>query len=188
MPPDEGHVYMGGLDATGLPPHRRNAGMVFQQYALFPHLTVAENVSYGLMARRVPRQEMRERTSMALQLVHLDALADRYPSQLSGGQQQRVALARAVVIRPSILLLDEPLSALDAKLRGALQLEIRNVQQSLGITTLFVTHDQSEALGISDRVAVMRDGQILQLDTPVGNLSASELSLCCEFRWYDKFP
>jgi ABC-type Fe3+/spermidine/putrescine transport system ATPase subunit len=166
--PDAGRVYMGQADATELPPYRRNTGMVFQQYALFPHLTVAENIQYGLKARRVPRREMLERTAETLRLVHLEELAGRYPAQLSGGQQQRVALARAVVIRPSILLLDEPLSALDLKLRSALQTEIREVQQRLGITTLFVTHDQGEAFGISDRVAVMRNGRILQLDTPVG--------------------
>jgi ABC-type Fe3+/spermidine/putrescine transport system ATPase subunit len=166
--PDLGRVYIGNADATELPAYRRNTGMVFQQYALFPHLTVAENIAYGLMARRTPRAEIKERVSVVLRLVHLEALAERYPAQLSGGQQQRVALARAVVIRPSILLLDEPLSALDLKLRGTLQAEIRQVQQSLGITTLFVTHDQGEALGISDRVAVMRSGRILQLDAPVG--------------------
>ncbi|HUC62421.1 MAG TPA: ABC transporter ATP-binding protein [Alphaproteobacteria bacterium] len=165
--PDQGKVYMGNLDATGLPAFRRNTGMVFQQYALFPHLTVAENIAYGLKARRVGRAEIEERVAGVLRLVHMEAFGGRYPAQLSGGQQQRVALARAVVIRPSILLLDEPLSALDLKLRGTLQAEIRQVQQSLRITTLFVTHDQGEALGMSDRVAVMRNGQILQLDTPV---------------------
>ncbi|HXP74066.1 MAG TPA: ABC transporter ATP-binding protein [Stellaceae bacterium] len=165
--PDAGHVFIGGTDATRLPPYRRNTGMVFQQYALFPHLTVAENVAYGLKVRGLPKQEVKERTLEALNLVHLETLSERRPAQLSGGQKQRVALARAVVIRPSVLLLDEPLSALDLKLRGELQGEIRRVQQRLGTTTLFVTHDQGEALSMSDRVAVMRDGRILQLDTPV---------------------
>jgi len=165
--PDAGQVFIGGADATRLPPYKRNTGMVFQQYALFPHLTVAENVAYGLKVRRLPKQEVRERTMEALSLVHLEALSERRPAQLSGGQKQRVALARAVVIRPSVLLLDEPLSALDLKLRGELQAEIRRVQQRLRITTLFVTHDQGEALGMSDRVAVMRDGRILQFDMPV---------------------
>jgi spermidine/putrescine ABC transporter ATP-binding subunit len=164
--PDSGRIIIGGRDVTAVPPHRRDAGMVFQSYALFPHKTVAQNVAFGLSMRHVPRGEIKERTCQALQLVRLERLADRYPSELSGGQQQRVALARAVVIRPQVLLLDEPLGALDLKLREQLQAEIKQVQSILGITTLFVTHDQGEALGMSDRVAVMRDGQIVQVDTP----------------------
>jgi putative spermidine/putrescine transport system ATP-binding protein len=139
---------------------------VFQSYALFPHKTVAANVAFGMAMRGVARSESDERTRVALRLVQLEALAHRYPSELSGGQKQRVALARAVVIRPQVLLLDEPLGALDLKLREELQVEIKRVQSTLGITTLFVTHDQGEALGMSDRVAVMRDGEIVQIDTP----------------------
>ena len=165
--PDRGKVMLGGVDATALPPYRRNTGMVFQQYALFPHLTVAENVAYGLKARRCPRTESQTRTLEALRMVHLEDQAGRYPAQLSGGQRQRVALARAIVIRPSILLLDEPLSALDAKLREELQVEIRRIQKQLGMTTLFVTHDQGEALAMSDRVAIMQKGQILQFAPPI---------------------
>ena len=164
--PDAGRLLLGGKDATNVPAHKRNMGIVFQNYALFPHLTVAENVAYGLKARGLPKPEVAERTAEALKLVHLEALASRYPKQTSGGQRQRVALARAIAIRPSVLLLDEPLSALDLKLRGELQHEIRRIQQLLGITTLFVTHDQGEAFGMSDRVAVMRNGRIAQLDTP----------------------
>ena len=164
--PDSGKIVIGNEDVTHVPPYRRNTGMVFQQYALFPHLTVTENVAYGLKVRKLPSTEIRERTDAALRLVHLDQFKDRYPRQLSGGQMQRVALARAVVIRPRILLLDEPLAALDLKLRQQLQLEIRAVQQELGITALFVTHDQSEALSISDYVVVMRSGEILQMDQP----------------------
>jgi ABC-type Fe3+/spermidine/putrescine transport system ATPase subunit len=165
--PDAGQVLLGGAEATAVPPHRRNTAMVFQQYALFPHLTVAENVAYGLKVRRLQRSEVEQRTLEVLRLVHLEALGKRYPAQLSGGQKQRVALARAVAIRPSVLLLDEPLSALDLKLRAELQAEIRRIQQALRTTTIFVTHDQGEALSMSDRVAVMRNGRILQIDTPV---------------------
>lgn len=164
--PDAGRIIIAGRDVTSVPPYRRNTGMVFQSYALFPHKTVAANVAFGLKVRRIARAEMDARTTEALRLVRLEHLADRYPSELSGGQRQRVALARAVVIRPQVLLLDEPLGALDLKLREELQVEIKRVQSMLEITTLFVTHDQGEALGMSDRVAVMRDGEIVQIDTP----------------------
>ena len=164
--PDQGRIIIGGRDVTAVPPYRRNAGMVFQSYALFPHKTVATNIEFGLKMRGVSRSELEERTREALRLVRLEQLADRYPSELSGGQKQRVALARAVVIQPQVLLLDEPLGALDLKLREELQVEIKRVQSTLGITTLFVTHDQGEALGMSDRVAVMREGEIVQIDTP----------------------
>jgi spermidine/putrescine ABC transporter ATP-binding subunit len=164
--PTSGRIIMAGRDVTSVPPHRRNTGMVFQSYALFPHKTVSENVAFGMKVRGVGRSEMAERTREALQLVHLEELAERYPSQLSGGQKQRVALARAVVFKPEVLLLDEPLGALDLKLREELQVEIKRVQSTLGMTTLFVTHDQGEALGMSDRVAVMRGGEIVQIDTP----------------------
>jgi len=164
--PDAGKVLIDEEDVTPVPPHKRNTGMVFQQYALFPHMTVAQNVSFGLRVRRLDRAEVSRRTNEALQLVRLEQFADRYPTQLSGGQKQRVALARAVVIGPRVLLLDEPLAALDLKLREELQSEIKRVQQTLGITTVFVTHDQGEALSMSDRVVVMRNGGILQVDTP----------------------
>ena len=164
--PTSGRIVMGGRDITALPPHRRNTGMVFQSYALFPHRTVANNIAFGLHVRRLPRAECEARIKDALRLVHLEQFADRYPGQLSGGQRQRVALARAVVIRPDILLLDEPLAALDLKLREELQVEIRRIQSALKITTLFVTHDQGEALSMSDRVAVMHDGGIAQIDSP----------------------
>ncbi|HEY7247622.1 MAG TPA: ABC transporter ATP-binding protein [Xanthobacteraceae bacterium] len=164
--PTSGRIVMGGRDITALPPYRRNTGMVFQSYALFPHRTVADNIGFGLKVRRLPRAECTTRINEALRLVHLEQLAGRYPGQLSGGQRQRVALARAVVIRPEVLLLDEPLAALDLKLREELQVEIKRIQSELGITTLFVTHDQGEALSMSDRVAVMHDGRIVQIDSP----------------------
>jgi spermidine/putrescine ABC transporter ATP-binding subunit len=164
--PTGGRIVMGGRDITALPPYRRNTGMVFQSYALFPHRTVAENIAFGLQVRRLPRAECDARIKEALRLVHLEQFADRYPGQLSGGQRQRVALARAVVIRPEVLLLDEPLAALDLKLREELQVEIKRIQSALKITTLFVTHDQGEALSMSDRVAVMHDGRIVQIDSP----------------------
>ena len=164
--PTRGQIIIGGRDITALPPYRRNTGMVFQSYALFPHKTVAENIAFGLRVRHLPRSERELRVAEALRLVHLEQFASRYPAQLSGGQRQRVALARAIVIRPEVLLLDEPLAALDLKLREELQVEIKRVQSALKITTLFVTHDQGEALSMSDRVAVMQDGRIVQIDTP----------------------
>jgi spermidine/putrescine ABC transporter ATP-binding subunit len=164
--PDAGQVLIGGADVTRAPAHKRNLGLVFQSYALFPHLSVFENVAFGLRRRRVPEAEIGRRVSQALALVRLEGFEGRFPRQLSGGQQQRVALARAVVTEPRVLLLDEPLSNLDAGLRDAMRVELRRLQQSLGITTIFVTHDQEEALTLADRVAVMRAGRIEQVGAP----------------------
>ena len=164
--PTSGRLTIGARDVTELAPHKRDTSMVFQHYALFPHMTVLENIAFGLTVRRVSSAEIALRAKEALDLVQLGEYSQRLPSQLSGGQRQRVALARAVVVRPQILLLDEPLGALDLKLREELQIEIKRVQASLGITTLFVTHDQGEALSMSDRVAVMHAGRIVQIDTP----------------------
>ena len=149
-----------------VPAHKRDIGMVFQNYAIFPHLNVEENVAYGLKARNVPKEEISKRVKEALQLVKISHLAERKPNELSGGQQQRVALARAFVIEPSVLLMDEPLSNLDAKLRVEMRTVIKKLQKRLGITTIYVTHDQEEALAISDRIAVMKDGNIMQIGTP----------------------
>ena len=146
--------------------HKRDIGMVFQNYAIFPHLNVKENVAYGLVARKIPKEEINKRVNEALELVKISHLADRKPNELSGGQQQRVALARAFVIEPSVLLMDEPLSNLDAKLRVEMRTVIKKLQKRLGITTIYVTHDQEEALAISDRIAVMKDGNIMQIGTP----------------------
>lgn len=164
--PTEGQIIIGGQDVTHQPPYARDTGMVFQSYALFPHMTVAQNVSFGLEMRGVSRDERDRRIAEALAMVRLSPLADRLPQQLSGGQQQRVALARALVINPSVFLLDEPLSNLDAKLRGEVQLEIRSLQQRLGLTTLIVTHDQEEALTMADRLVVMEAGRVQQIGTP----------------------
>ena len=161
--PTGGRVLLGGSDVTTLPPWKRNAGMVFQSYALFPHLTVAENVAFGLEMRSVPKADIPARIAEALRMVRLDGLAERLPRNLSGGQQQRVALARALVIRPDVLLLDEPLSNLDAKLRETVRVEIRELQKKLGITTVMVTHDQEEALIMADRLVVMSEGQVRQV-------------------------
>jgi putative spermidine/putrescine transport system ATP-binding protein len=166
VPPSSGRVMLGGGDITASPAHARNIGLVFQNYALFPHLSVERNVAFGLDMRGIRGAPARDRVSRALDLVRLGGFQSRKPSELSGGQQQRVALARALVIEPAILLLDEPLSNLDAKLRDDLRGEIRDIQTRLGITTLFVTHDQAEALTMSDRVAVMNRGQIEQVGTP----------------------
>ncbi|MEU4225563.1 ABC transporter ATP-binding protein [Nonomuraea sp. NPDC026600] len=164
--PTAGRIVIDGTDVTDRPPYRRGLGMVFQNYALFPHMTVAGNVAYGLRIRRLDRAERDERVREALRLVGLEGYADRRPRQLSGGQQQRVALARALAIRPAVLLLDEPLSNLDAKLRAEMRVELRAIQRRIGTTMVFVTHDQEEALALSDRVAVMNGGRIEQLGSP----------------------
>jgi putative spermidine/putrescine transport system ATP-binding protein len=163
--PSAGTIKLGGNDVTKLPPWKRNTGLVFQSYALFPHLTVDENVAFGLEMRKVPAAEMRSRVAEALRLVRLDDYGERLPRQLSGGQQQRVALARALAFRPDVLLLDEPLSNLDAKLRAEVRVEIRELQQKLGLTTVMVTHDQDEALSMADRLAVMANGVVQQVGT-----------------------
>ena len=164
--PDGGDVRFGGKSIISTPPHRRETGMVFQNYALFPHMTVAENIAYGLKARNAPSGEIRDRVASVLESVFLDGYGDRYPRQLSGGQQQRVALARALVIRPQVLLMDEPLSNLDAKLRVSMREEIRSIQKKFGITTVYVTHDQEEAMAVSDRIAILSDGALQQVGRP----------------------
>jgi putative spermidine/putrescine transport system ATP-binding protein len=165
--PDRGRILIDGQDFTDVPPQRRNIGMVFQSYALFPHMTVAQNVAFGLEMRRMAGGDVRAAVDDALALVRLGELSARYPNQLSGGQQQRVALARALAIRPRLLLLDEPLSNLDAKLRDDMREEIRRIQREVGITAVFVTHDQSEAFALADRVAVMDRGRLQQIADPV---------------------
>jgi putative spermidine/putrescine transport system ATP-binding protein len=165
--PDAGSISIDGLDITRLPPHRRNLGVIFQSYALFPHMTVEENIAYPLRMQRRPRAEISQRVRQALAMVQLQGLGQRFPSQLSGGQQQRVAIARALVFDPPVLLLDEPLGALDKKLRQHLQGELRALHQVSGKTMIYVTHDQEEALAMSDRVAIMKDGVIRQVGTPM---------------------
>jgi spermidine/putrescine ABC transporter ATP-binding subunit len=164
--PDEGRIVVGGRDLTHVPVHRREMGMVFQSYALFPHRTVAENVAFGLRMRGVPKQEAAERVASALAQVKLQGYEERRPAELSGGQQQRVALARAIVIRPPVLLCDEPLGALDRKLRQAMQIELKELQRALDVTLVFVTHDQEEALAMSDRIGVMNAGRLEQVGSP----------------------
>ena len=163
--PSHGRILIDGEDVTHVAPNERGIGMVFQNYALFPHLTIARNIAFGLVERGVKQARIRERVGELLDLIRLSEVADRFPAELSGGQQQRVALARAVAYAPQLLLMDEPLGALDLKLREAMQLEIRRIQQELGITTLYVTHDQTEAMRISDRIAIMDAGRIEQLGT-----------------------
>ncbi len=163
---DRGRVVIGGRDVTRLPPGRRGIAMVFQSYAVFPHMTVYDNIVFGLRMRRVPEAEQRRRAREAAELLDIAGLLDRYPAQLSGGQRQRVAVARAIVMRPDVLLMDEPLSNLDALLRLHMRAELKRLHRELGSTTVYVTHDQVEALSLGDRIAVMRDGQIVQCDTP----------------------
>jgi ABC-type Fe3+/spermidine/putrescine transport system ATPase subunit len=164
--PDSGRVHVAGQDITDLPVHKRDMGMVFQSYALFPHRTVAENVAFGLRMREVPKPEIERRVKAALAQVALTGLEERKPGQLSGGQQQRVALARALVVEPRVLLCDEPLGALDRKLRQQMQFELKELQKRLGVTLVFVTHDQEEALAMSDRIAVMNHGKVEQVGAP----------------------
>ncbi|MBS7695880.1 MULTISPECIES: ABC transporter ATP-binding protein [unclassified Chelatococcus] len=165
--PSAGRIVVRGRDLTGLPPHKRDTGLVFQNYALFPHLSVAENIAFGLRRRGVPAAEREKRVAQMIATMQLTGLADRLPRQLSGGQQQRVAVARALVINPSILLLDEPFSNLDAKLRESTGLELRRIQRELGLTSIFVTHDQNEAMAIADRIAVMNGGAVEQIGAAV---------------------
>jgi putative spermidine/putrescine transport system ATP-binding protein len=167
LAPTTGTVRIGGRDITALPPYRRDIGMVFQNYALFPHLSVADNVAYGLSVRKCPAAESRRRVEEVLNLVKLNHLADRMPHQLSGGQQQRVAIARALAVEPQVLLLDEPLSNLDAKLRKEMQSELRSLQRRVGITTVLVTHDQEEALSLSDRIGILGAGHLQQIGSPL---------------------
>ena len=164
--PDAGSVWLDGREVTGLEPNQRDVNTVFQNYALFPHMNVAENIGYGLKLKKVPKSEIRKKVSQMLELVQLEGYERRKPSELSGGQKQRVAIARALVNNPKILLLDEPLGALDLQLRRAMQIELKHLQKKLGITFIYITHDQEEAINMSDRIAVMRDGRIEQIGTP----------------------
>ena len=164
--PDAGSVYLGGQDVTHLEPNRRGVNTVFQNYALFPHMTVADNVGYALRIRKVPKAEIKKRTEELLEMVQLPGYGKRKPDQLSGGQRQRVAIARALINNPAVLLLDEPLGALDLKLRRAMQTELKRLQKKLGITFVYITHDQEEAINMSDRIAVMREGRFEQIGTP----------------------
>ena len=163
---DEGRVLLGGRDMTDLPPEKRPTGMVFQSYNLWPHMTIYENMAFGLKLRKTPKKEMDAQIAEMLALVKMSGSEKKYPTQLSGGQQQRVAIARALVLRPAVLLLDEPFSALDAKIRGQMREELKRIQREAGLTVIFVTHDQEEAMAISDRIAVMNQGAIEQLDSP----------------------
>jgi putative spermidine/putrescine transport system ATP-binding protein len=178
---DGGRIFVGGKEVTSLPTNKRDMGMVFQAYSLFPHMTARQNVAFGLRLRGIRDSERKRRAGEMLELVGLGAQSDRYAHQMSGGQQQRVALARALAIQPQVLLLDEPLSALDAKVRGQLRDEIRRVQLEVGTTTLFVTHDQEEALAIADRVGVMRAGRLEQLGSPTDVYSRPETAFVAEF-------
>lgn len=181
FPPTSGRILVEGRDVTRLMPHQRNTGIMFQNYALFPHMSVAQNIAFGLEERRIPRAEIRARVTKAMAMVNLPGLGDRKPQQLSGGQQQRVALARALVTEPQVLLLDEPFSALDKSLRTKMQLEIKQIQQKAKVATVFVTHDQSEALSMSDRIAVMNRGRIEQIGDPREIYHAPKSSFVASF-------
>jgi putative spermidine/putrescine transport system ATP-binding protein len=179
--PTNGSIFIKDNDVTNMPPNQRNVGMVFQAYALFPNMTVATNIGYGLRIAKKPQAEIDQRVKEMLALVHMADFGDRYPHQLSGGQQQRVALARALAVHPQVLLLDEPLSALDAKIRVSLRGEIRMIQKELGITTIYVTHDQEEALSISDRIVVMNAGKIEQIGTPFNIYNFPQTEFIAQF-------
>jgi putative spermidine/putrescine transport system ATP-binding protein len=179
--PSTGAIRVDGADITHVPAHKRDMAMVFQNYALFPHRTVAENVAFGLRMRRLERETIARKVTAALAMVELSGLEDRYPGQLSGGQQQRVALARAIVIEPRVLLCDEPLGALDKKLRQQMQFELKQLQKSLGVTLVFVTHDQEEALAMSDRIAVMNCGRVEQVGTPIEIYDQPETRFVADF-------
>ncbi|ELC8441121.1 ABC transporter ATP-binding protein [Clostridium perfringens] len=185
--PTAGKFLLGNEDYTNIPVHNRNFGLVFQSYALFPHLTVEENVAFGLKMKKMNKEEIKTKVDEILKVVDMSHLAKRYPKELSGGQRQRVAIARALVIEPSLLLLDEPLSNLDAKLRLKMRVEIRKLQQKLGITTLFVTHDQEECFSISDRVAVLNKGVIEQFDTPENIYSNPATEFVARFVGFENF-
>ena len=179
--PDSGAILIDGIDQAGTPPHKRPVNTVFQSYALFPHMNVADNVGFGLAYQDVPKSERKRRVAETLERVHLGGMESRKPTQLSGGQQQRVALARSLVLNPSVLLLDEPLGALDAKLRKALQVELKRLQEDLEITFIYVTHDQEEALTMSDRIAVMTEGTVEQMGTPAEIYEAPTSSYIADF-------
>lgn len=165
--PSKGHIYVNGKPIEHLPPHRRGIGVVFQNYALFPHMSVAQNLAYPLRMRKMDRKEIEKKIAKAIEMVRLETMQNRRPNELSGGQQQRVALARALVFEPQLILMDEPLGALDKTLREHMQYEIKQIHRELGVTMVYVTHDQSEALAMSDRVAIFQDGKIVQIDTPL---------------------
>jgi spermidine/putrescine transport system ATP-binding protein len=179
--PDEGRILLRGVDVTGVPPNHRNVNMVFQHYALFPHMSIRDNIAFGMRLKRVDKAEQRERVADMLRIVRLEGFEKRRPGQLSGGQQQRVALARALVNRPAALLLDEPLGALDVKLRKQMQLELKRIQAELGTTFVYVTHDQEEALAMSDRIAVMNDGVVEQVAPPRELYEHPVTSFCADF-------
>jgi iron(III) transport system ATP-binding protein len=179
--PDEGRIFFNERDQSRVPPHKRNTGMVFQNYALWPHMNVWSNVAYGLKMRRVSEDETKRRVGQALETVHMETCADRLPNQLSGGQQQRVALARALVIEPDVILLDEPLSNLDAKLRLEMRAQIKEIHRKIGRTTIYVTHDQAEALSMADHIAVMHRGRVVQVGTPRELYTRAESAFVAEF-------
>jgi iron(III) transport system ATP-binding protein len=179
--PDEGRILFNGQDESRVPPHKRNTGMVFQNYALWPHMDVQSNVAYGLKMRRVPSADKQRRVRRALEIVHMQAYAERMPNQLSGGQQQRIALARALVVEPDVVLLDEPLSNLDAKLRIEMRAQIKDIHVKIGRTMIYVTHDQAEALSMADRIAVMRRGRLVQVGTPHELYTRPESAFVAQF-------